>query len=38
MANYSSQQLKPMKTPTIDDFDLLDKIGKGSFGDVYMAQ
>ena len=29
---------KELKKWTIDDFELIDKIGKGSFGDVYMAQ
>lgn len=28
----------PPKSFTINDFELLDKIGKGSFGDVYVAQ
>jgi serine/threonine protein kinase len=29
---------QPAKEFRIDDFELLDKIGKGAFGDVFLAQ
>ena len=33
-----TQEIQKEQQWSIDNFDLLDKIGKGSFGDVYMAQ
>ena len=30
--------LKNQRQITIDDFELLEKLGKGAFGDVYIAQ
>jgi len=30
--------MKNQREITLNDFELLEKLGKGAFGDVYMAQ
>ena len=33
----SKQSSKPQRVIEMDDFEIVNKLGKGAFGDVYMA-
>lgn len=35
---FKSKSLKPRKEFTIEDFEILNKLGKGAFGQVFVAQ